>query len=233
LSFMISVKQILLEKLRVITMNKTNIIIVDDQLLFAESLKTVLETRSDRIEVLDIAVNGKEAVRMAEIHKPDLILMDIRMPEMNGVEAVKIIKEKSPEIKVIMLTTFDDDQYIFDALNNGADGYLLKSTPPELLISSIEAAQNGLVLISPNILKHLAEDSFKQTIIHEKPDWFDELSKREKQVLKLLSNGLNNKEIADELFIAEQTVKNHVSLIYAKLGTHDRLKVIRISKNHI
>ena len=118
-----------------------------------------------------------------------------------------------------MLTTFDDDQYIYDALNNGADGYLLKNTPPEKLISSIEAARNGLVLISPNIIKHLAEDSVKQTVIHEKPAWFDELSKREKQVLKLLSNGLNNLEIAEELFIAEQTVKNHVSLIYAKLGT--------------
>ncbi|QEN06718.1 response regulator transcription factor [Oceanispirochaeta crateris] len=214
-------------------MDKTRIIIVDDQLLFAESLKTVLETRSRNIEVIDIAINGKEAVKMAGIHAPDLILMDIRMPEMNGVEAVKIIKEKTPDIKIIMLTTFDDDQYIYNALNNGADGYLLKNTPPEKLISSIEAARNGLVLISPNIIKHLAEDSVKQTVIHEKPAWFDELSKREKQVLKLLSNGLNNLEIAEELFIAEQTVKNHVSLIYAKLGTHDRLKVIRISKNHI
>jgi DNA-binding NarL/FixJ family response regulator len=214
-------------------LDKTRIIIVDDQLLFAESLKTVLETRSRNIEVIDIAINGKEAVKMAGIHAPDLILMDIRMPEMNGVEAVKIIKEKTPDIKIIMLTTFDDDQYIYNALNNGADGYLLKNTPPEKLISSIEAARNGLVLISPNIIKHLAEDSVKQTVIHEKPAWFDELSKREKQVLKLLSNGLNNLEIAEELFIAEQTVKNHVSLIYAKLGTHDRLKVIRISKNHI
>jgi len=214
-------------------MNNTNIMIVDDQLLFAESLKTVLETRSASIKVMDIAVNGKEAVRMTEIHRPDLILMDIRMPEMNGVEAVKIIKDNFPKIIIIMLTTFDDDQYIYDALNNGADGYLLKNTPPEKLISSIEAARNGLVLISPNIIKHLAEDSVKQTIVHEKPGWFDELSNREKQVLKLLSNGLNNKEIADELFIAEQTVKNHVSLIYAKLGTHDRLKAIRISKIYL
>jgi DNA-binding NarL/FixJ family response regulator len=214
-------------------MNKTNIIIVDDQLLFAESLKTVLETRSDSITVIDIAGNGKEAVRMAEINSPDLILMDIRMPDMNGVDAVKIIKEKSPDIKIIMLTTFDDDQYIYDALNNGADGYLLKNTPPEKLIASIEATRNGLVLISPNILKHLAEDSARQTVIHDKPSWFKELSKREKQVLKLMSNGLSNNEIADELFIAEQTVKNHVSIIYTKLGTNDRLKVIRISKNHI
>ena len=132
-----------------------------------------------------------------------------------------------------MLTTFDDEEYIYNALNNGADGYLLKNTLPEKLIFSIEAAMNGLVLISPTIIKHMAQDSVKNIIIHDKPEWFDELSKREKQVLKLISSGLTNQEIASELFIAEQTVKNHVSLIYNKLGTHDRLKVIRISKNHI
>lgn len=214
-------------------MNNIRLLIVDDQTLFAESLKIVLETRSDNIEVIELATNGKEAVKMASIHKPDLILMDIRMPEMNGVEAVGIIKEKFPDMKTIMLTTFDDEEYIYNALNNGADGYLLKNTPPEKLIASIEAAMNGLVLVSPTIIKHMAQDSAKHTIIHEKPEWFNELSKREKQVLKLISSGLTNQEIARELFIAEQTVKNHVSLIYNKLGSHDRLKVIRISKNHI
>jgi DNA-binding NarL/FixJ family response regulator len=207
---------------------------VDDQILFAESLKTVLETRSGDIHVMAIAANGKEAVRMAEIHNPDLILMDIRMPEMNGVEAVGLIKEKHPEIKVIMLTTFDDDEYIYSALNNGADGYLLKNTPPEKLISSIEAVRGGLVLISPVIIKHLTkEGALSGGLKKEKPPWFDELSKREKQVLKLISSGLNNHEISEELFIAEQTVKNHVSLIYNKLGTHDRLKVIRMAKDYL
>lgn len=214
-------------------MNETKILIVDDQILFAESLKTVLETRAENITVLAIAANGKEAVRMTEIHNPDLILMDIRMPEMNGVEAVGIIKERFPEIKVIMLTTFDDDEYIYNALNNGADGYLLKSTAPEKLISSIEASRNGLVLISPIIIKHLTREGGHPSPVKEKPAWFFELSKRELQVLKLISSGLNNMEIAEELFIAEQTVKNHVSLIYNKLGTSDRLKVIRISKDYL
>ena len=214
-------------------MNDINVMIVDDQILFAESLKTVLETRSKNIRVIQIAGNGKEAVKMSEKHLPALILMDIRMPEMSGVEAVGIIKEKLPEIKIIMLTTFDDEEYIYNALNNGADGYLLKNTAPEKLIASIEAAMNGLVLVSPTIIKHLAQDSNRQNIIHDKPDWYDELSKREKQVLKLICSGLTNKEISDELFIAEQTVKNHISLIYNKLETHDRLKVIRIAKNHI
>ena len=211
-------------------MNNTNILIVDDQLLFAESLKTVLETRGDGLKVISIAANGKEAIHMAEIHRPEIILMDIRMPEMNGVEAVKIIKERFPEIITIMLTTFDDDTYIHNALTYGASGYLLKNTPPDKLISSIYAAKSGLVLISPTIIKHLTHDSVKNDTPREKPDWFNELSRREKQVLKLLVSGLNNKEIADELFIAEQTVKNHVSLIYSKIGTHDRMKIIRMSQ---
>jgi len=214
-------------------MNKTKVLIVDDQLLFAESLKTVLETRSNDLEVVSIAANGKEAVHMAEIHSPRIILMDIRMPEMNGVEAVKIIKEKYPSIIVIMLTTFDDDHYIHNALKNGATGYLLKNTPPEKLISSIKAAESGLVLVSPSIIEHLTHNSPLPEAPKEPPSWLTELSNREKQVLKLITGGMNNREIADELFIAEQTVKNHVSLIYSKIGAHDRMQVIRIAKDFI
>lgn len=214
-------------------MDKTDVLIVDDQLLFAESLKIVLETRADKLNIINIANNGKEAVRMAEIHHPHVILMDIRMPEMNGVEAVKIIKEKSPEIIIIMLTTFDDDHYIYNALNNGATGYLLKNTPPEKLISSIYAAKSGIVLISPAIVSHLTHDSTAPVLPDKKPPWLDELSNREKQVLKLIVNGLSNKEICDELFIAGQTVKNHVSLIYSKIGSHDRMQTIRMAKKFI
>ncbi len=214
-------------------MDKTNILIVDDQLLFAESLKIVLEMRGENLNIVNIASNGKEAVRMAEIHHPHVILMDIRMPEMNGVEAVKIIKEKSPEIIIIMLTTFDDDHYIYNALNNGATGYLLKNTPPEKLIASIYAAKSGMVLISPAIVSHLTHDAAGPALSDEKPPWLDELSNREKQVLKLIVNGLSNKEICDELFIAVQTVKNHVSLIYSKMGSHDRTQTIRMAKHFI
>ena len=214
-------------------MDKTNVLIVDDQLLFAESLKTVLETRGENLNIVNIASNGKEAIRMAELHQPHVILMDIRMPEMNGVEAVKIIKDRYPEIIILMLTTFDDDHYIHNALNNGATGYLLKNTPPEKLIASIYAVKSGMVLISPAIAKHLTHDSVIPEQSGEKPDWLTELSNREKQVLKLIVNGLNNKEISDELFIAEQTVKNHVSLIYSKVGTHDRMQTIRAAKDFL
>lgn len=214
-------------------MDKTDVLLVDDQLLFAESLKTVLETRGDNLNIVSIAANGKEAVHMAELHRPHVILMDIRMPEMNGVEAVKIIKEKYPEIIVIMLTTFDDDHYIHNALNNGATGYLLKNTPPEKLIASIYAAKSGMVLISPSVVSHLTHDTITSAPRKKNPQWLMDLSNREKQVLKLIVNGLNNKEISDELFIAEQTVKNHVSLIYSKIGTHDRIQTMRIAKDFI
>ncbi|MGL1893935.1 MAG: response regulator transcription factor [Spirochaetaceae bacterium] len=213
-------------------MEKINILIVDDQALFAESLKIVLEIRSDFINVVAMATNGLEAIELAEKHEPDLILMDIRMPKMDGVESTKRIHLKFPDIKIIMLTTFDDDEYIRDALNFGATGFLLKDTPPLELISSIHGASNGMVLISPSVAKHLTQNipMAKNNI---KPGWFKSLSRREKQVLKLIVNGLDNREIAEELFIAEQTVKNHVSLIYSKIDTHDRREVIKIASEYI
>lgn len=218
-------------------MNKIRILLVDDQILFAESLKTVLETRGENLEVVSIASNGKEAIKMNDIHKPDLILMDIRMPEMNGVEATKTIRENDSDVKIIMLTTFDDDEYIHDALEYGATGFLLKNTPPSELISSIYAARNGLVLISPSVAKHLTNgmgsNIKNKKKIEKSPDWLLKLSKREKQVLQLLAQGMDNREIAETLYIAEQTVKNHVSLIYSKIGTHDRRDTINMVKGFI
>lgn len=213
-------------------MYNIRILIADDQILFAESLKTVIEIRGHSIKVVAIALNGKEAVKMAEIHSPDVILMDIRMPEMDGVQATKIIKDKFPHIKILILTTFDGDEYIYDALKNGATGYLLKSTQPSELISTIYNTKNDMVIISPMVAKKLAY-KFNDSIKIQKniPVWFLELSKREKQVLKLISNGLNNKLIAEQLYIAEQTVKNHVSIIYSKLDTHDRKTTIELVKS--
>lgn len=204
------------------------ILLVDDQILFGESLKTVLETRGENLEVVNIAHNGREAVKMAELFKPDLILMDIRMPEMDGVEATRIIREKFPDIIILMLTTFDDDEYIHEALKLGARGYLLKNTPPAQLIASISAAANGLVLISPSVATNLTENKPQSKKNESQPEWLKKLSRRERQVLQLLAEGMDNKDIAARLFIAEQTVKNHVSLIYSKIGTHDRMEAIRL-----
>ncbi|MBN2617824.1 MAG: response regulator transcription factor [Spirochaetales bacterium] len=213
-------------------MNSIKIVIADDQILFSESLKTVLETRGDSIEVVAVACNGKEAIRKVEIFKPNIVLMDIRMPEMDGVEATRIIRSEFPQTKILILTTFDDDEYISKALKCGATGYLLKNTPPNELLAAIYNAQNGMVMISPSVAAHLA-NAIELNIPVKKPDWISRLSKREREVLKFISMDLENREIAEKLFIAEQTVKNHISLIYSKLETHSRRETALLGRKHI
>jgi DNA-binding NarL/FixJ family response regulator len=209
-------------------MEKTRLLLVDDQLLFAENLKTVLELRANDMTVLGIAKDGKEAVRMADTLAPDLILMDVRMPVMDGVEAAKIIREAHPQILILMLTTFDDDEYVSNALHHGAAGYLLKDIPPAELISAIRAVMAGNVLISQQVAQRLVEQAYhtqqnkKGPDDDSRPGWLRDLTEREKSILKLISRGCNNSEIAEQLNLAEQTVKNYVSVIYSKLGINDR-----------
>ena len=215
-------------------MNKIKVLIADDQVLFAESLKMVLEQRSDNIEDVKIVNNGSDAVNEADIFRPDVILMDIHMPVMNGVDASKIIKKKHPEIKIIILTMDTADGFVNDALANAAEGYMLKDIPPNELILAIKAVYEGSVLISPAIARKLVNQINKKNVVDEeqnKPQWLDDLSKREREVLSLISEGFDNLEISQKLFIAEQTVKNYVSVIYTKIGTHNRYNAMRLWKN--
>ena len=213
------------------------VLLADDQVLFVESLKTVLEMRSRDIRVTGIARDGREAVAMAEQQKPDIVLLDVRMPVMDGVEAARIIRERLPEVQVAMLTTFDDDVYVLEALRHGAVGYLLKSTSPADLISAVRSIKNGSVLISPEVASRLVEQLARQKQRSEEAQqagaavqqWQKLLSPREREVLSLLAEGRNNHEIAEALSLAEQTVKNHVSVIYSKLGVHDRARVVRLA----
>lgn len=208
---------------------------MDDQTLFVESLRTVLETRADDMVVVGIANDGGRAVEVVAEANPDVVLMDVRMPGMNGVESTRLIKERFPEIRVLMLTTFDDDQYVIEALRLGAVGYLLKNMPPAELISAIRAVHEGGVLISPQVANKLVGLLTGSPI---KPDGrqahnpiaalVNQLSGREKEILQLMAEGLDNKEIAKKLFIAEQTVKNYVSVIYSKLGVRDRVQASRM-----
>lgn len=217
-------------------MKKIQIVLVDDQTLFVESLRTVLETRAEDMEVIGVACNGSKAVELVGQCQPDVVLMDVRMPVMNGVESTKLIKEQYPDIKVLMLTTFDDDQYVVEALRYGAVGYLLKDMPPAELISAVRAVHEGGVLISPKVATKLVEriasppEKGKDTAtpITNTGSWVNELSDREKKILQLMAQGLDNKEIAKTLYIAEQTVKNHVSIIYSKLGVRDRVQASRL-----
>jgi DNA-binding NarL/FixJ family response regulator len=220
-------------------MEKIRIILADDQKLFVESLKSVIESRSENIEVVGIAYNGKEAVELVRKLRPHIALLDVRMPVMNGVEATGIIRQKYLETQVVVLTTYDDDVFVHDALSKGAVGYLLKETQPSNLIMSLLAVKEGTVLISPTIAQKLVkqlDSPLQQSFSAKQGDqtsWLDSLTKREKEVLFLLAQGYNNKTIAEKLFIEEQTVRNHVSMIYSKIGVHDRIEVmLLVNKMH-
>lgn len=213
-----------------------NLLLVDDQLLFLESLKIVIENLDKSMRVVGIASNGKEAVEKVATLDIDIILMDVRMPVMDGVAATRIIKEKYPSIHIIMLTTFEDDEYVKDALHNGAAGYMLKNIPPEMLISSIRAVNNGAVLISPSVAGHLIDSMYDNNkkaasdLHREIPDWYNLLNSREKNIIKLLIQGKTNSEIAEAIFVGSQTIRNYISVIYSKLDVSRRADAIRKAK---
>jgi len=211
---------------------KINILIVDDQRLMREGLKTILSLEED-FEITDLAENGSDALDKIKTTEPDVILMDIRMPIMNGVECTAAVKARYPKIKVLVLTTFDDDEYIFDALKNGAEGYLLKDLPSEKLISSIRDVHLGNSIMQPEIaakiVSHIRkpdEQESKKEICKSDNQPIEELTSREKDILKYIAKGQSNREIAATLFISEGTVKNYISSIYDKLGINERSKII-------
>ncbi len=217
-------------------MEKIKVLLVDDQILFVESLRMVLEKMTNDINVVGVAQNGREAIELASSLHPDVILMDVRMPEMNGVESARIIIERFAEIRVLMLTTFDDDEYIIEALKYGAAGYLLKNVPPEDLIAAIRVVFEGNMLIAPKVASKLVkklvnntEDKPSIDITLNFPDWLNQLSNREKEILSLVAQGFDNKEIAKKLYIGEQTVRNYVSIIYCKMGVKDRVLVAKMA----
>jgi DNA-binding NarL/FixJ family response regulator len=217
-------------------MKKLRLLLVDDQILFVESLKIVLEKISADIQVVGVASNGLNALELVEAEKPDVVLMDVRMPEMSGVKCTRIILERYPEVKVLMLTTFDDDEYVFEALSYGAAGYLLKNVPPLELVSAIHSVYEGGVTIAPKVASKLvkrlvtpADEKHETNDFTGKLHWINDLSNREKEVLILIAQGFDNKEIAKRLYIGEQTVKNYVSVIYFKLGIRDRVYVARMA----
>ncbi|NJM17625.1 MAG: response regulator transcription factor [Richelia sp. RM2_1_2] len=199
------------------------VLLVDDQHLIRQGLKTLLELEPD-LEVVGEAANGKEAVEFVETLQPNVILMDIRMPLMDGVAATREIKEKFPQIKILVLTTFDDDEYIKAALQNGAMGYLLKDTPSEELAVAIRAVHRGYTQLGPGIVKKLLTQFPANTSTQSSspPPTLTELTKREKEVLRLIATGANNREIAQQLYISEGTVKNHVTNILNRLELRDR-----------
>jgi DNA-binding NarL/FixJ family response regulator len=204
-------------------MNRVSVLLVDDQALFREGLRTLLSVEPG-LEVLGEAANGEAAVQQARRLRPQVVLMDLRMPVLNGVEATRRLRIEAPEARVIVLTTFDDDEEVFDALRAGAVGYLLKDATRDKLVEAIRSAARGESFLQPSVAaKVVAEFS---RLAPARPvvsaTLVDPLSDRELEVLRCLGQGMSNKEIAAALGIAEGTAKNHMTNILGKLGALDR-----------
>jgi DNA-binding NarL/FixJ family response regulator len=204
------------------------LLICDDQSLFREALRTLLSSYPD-LSVIGEAANGEEALRMVVSTSPDIVLMDLRMPVMDGVEATRRINQLGKGIKVIVLTTFDDDETIFEGLRAGAVGYLLKDVSSEKLVEAIQAAYQGDYFLLPSITAKVVSEFSrisKPARRQKEENIPDPLSAREIEILRIVATGASNKEIADQLFISEGTVKNHLSSILSKLGVRDRMQAI-------
>ncbi|MDR1467796.1 MAG: response regulator transcription factor [Spirochaetaceae bacterium] len=216
--------------------SKIKILLADDQTLIIESLSTFLANYAEDMTVIGAVSNGKEAVAATEREHPDIILMDVLMPQMNGIEAVGLIKERYPAIKIVMLSTYDEDEYVRAAILAGASGYLLKAISPTELITVIRALKNNVVQISPEIARKMVQQKYNeppggavQADSTETLPWLKTLTAREREIFTYIAIGYENEEIAKKLYLAPQTIKNHVSTIYLKLGVKNRFEIIRLA----
>lgn len=206
-----------------------NVMIADDQELIRESLELIIST-DPQFRFIGSAKDGREAVDKALTLRPDVVLMDIRMPEINGLECVRLIKQKDSSIKIIMLTTFDDDQYVYEAVKYGADGFLLKGISKHDLLSSIATVHAGGTSVDPhtaqkifNLFSRLANTPFRP--IQEADETFKTLTAQELRIMQLIGRGLSNKEIMTEVNFSEGTVRNYISNILKKLDLRDRTQI--------
>jgi DNA-binding NarL/FixJ family response regulator len=200
----------------------TTVLLVDDQSLVRGGLRLILETEPD-LQVVGEAGDGAEAVRLAVELRPDVVLMDIRMPVLDGIAATRGTLEKVPDTRVMMLTTFDLDEYVVEAFRAGASGFVLKTAPPSQLVAAVRTIILGEALLAPTSTRRLIEQATRR--VAPSP-LLTSLSSREADVLRLLARGLSNSEIAEELFVEPSTVKTHVASVLAKLGVRDRVQAV-------
>lgn len=202
----------------------TRVLIVDDQTLVRGGFRMILTKAG--IEVVGEAADGLEAVTAARRSRPDVVLMDIRMPGIDGLEATRRVLAGDPDCRVLMLTTFDLDRYVYAALAAGASGFLLKDATPEQLVASVRLVAIGDALLAPSITRRLVERFARPC---PPPQGLDDLTPREKEVLRLVGGGLSNSELAAHLVLSEATVKTHVARIFAKLGLRDRAQAVVVA----
>ncbi len=206
------------------------VIICDDQAIVRDGLELLLNLERD-IDVVGLAQDGAEAVDLVTRHEPDLVLMDLKMPGMNGIEATRQIRTHYPEVKVLVLTTYDDDEWVFDAVRAGASGYLLKDTPRAEVIKAVRGTVAGQAFVDPQVTGKLLQQVASQ---QERPATLitDKLTEREVDVLRLLAQGLSNADIAGRLYLSEGTVRNYISAILSKLDVADRTQAAVIAIRH-
>jgi DNA-binding NarL/FixJ family response regulator len=201
------------------------VLIADDEALVRGGIRMILHAQRD-MEVVGEAADGHAAVEGARRVRPDIVLMDIRMPGMDGLEATRRVLLASGETRVLVLTTFDLDEYLYDAMRAGASGFLLKSAPPEQLVQAVRIVAGGEALLAPSITRRLVEQFVRRPRPGSAPPELGELTERELEVFKLIARGLSNAEIANALFLSEGTVKTHVNRILRKLGLRDRVQAV-------
>jgi DNA-binding NarL/FixJ family response regulator len=204
-----------------------SVLIADDQALMRAGFRMILEAEPD-LEVVGEATTGHEAVAEAGRLRPDVVLMDVRMPEMDGIEATRRLLDGSGDTKVVMLTTFDMDEYVYEALCAGASGFLVKDVPPEQLIAGIRSVASGDALLAPSVTQRLIQEFVRRPPdgIRMRSPKLSRLTAREVEVLRMMARGLSNREIATELFVSETTVKTHVAHLLSKLEVRDRVQAV-------
>ncbi|BBB47952.1 response regulator [Pelolinea submarina] len=196
------------------------VILCDDQLIVIEGLRKIIESDPE-IKVIGYANNGAELIELLANLDPDLILLDLKMPVMNGIIATRNIRRDFPNIHVLALTTYDDDEWVFDALQAGAEGYLLKDLPPDQLIQAIKGTMKGNAYIDPKVTKKVIKQARSTTDYIESPRDFD-LTEREREILVLIAHGLSNADVAEQLFLSEGTIRNYTKSIFKKLEVTTR-----------